>query len=90
MSTLLSFYLLGWVMTTIGLSLLVGKLNDRVAPQSRPVPLAVGAGALWPLLLLGAAQFAIVAIALNAIRRRTSDPRPATTAEFEDLLAATA
>jgi hypothetical protein len=90
MSTLLSFYLLGWVMTTIGLSLLVGKLNDRVAPQSRPVPLAVGAGAVWPLLLLGAVQFTIVAIVLNAIRRRTDVPHPATTAEFDELLAATA
>jgi hypothetical protein len=89
MSTLLSFYLLGWVMTTIGLSLLVGKLNDRVAPQAHPLPLAVAAGAAWPLLLLGAAQFTIVAMVLNAIRRCTDVPRPETTAEAE-LLAATA
>jgi hypothetical protein len=90
LSTVLSCYLLGWVMTTIGLALAVGKLNDRVAPQARPLSLAVAAGAAWPLVLLGAAQFAIVAIVVNAIRRRTDVPRPATTAEFDELLAATA
>ena len=90
MSAVLSCYLFGWVMTTIGLALVAGKLSDRVAPAPHPLPLAVAAGVAWPLVLLGAAQFAIVAIALNAIRRRTSDPRPATTAEFEELLAATA
>jgi hypothetical protein len=90
MSTVLSFYLLGWVMTTIGLALVAGKLNDRVAPRSRPIPLAVGAGAVWPLVLLGAAQFATVALVLSAIRRRTDDARPATAAEFDELLAATA
>jgi hypothetical protein len=87
-STVLCCYLLGWVMTTIGLALVVGKLNHRVAPQAHPQPLAVVAGAAWPLVLLGAAQFAIVAIVLNAIRRRTDVPRPATTAEFDELLAA--
>lgn len=90
LSTVLSFYLLGWVMTTIGLALVVPKLKDRVAPQPHPMPLAVAAGAAWPLVLLGVAQFAIVAIVLNAIRRRTGDPLPATTAEFDELLAATA
>lgn len=90
MSTVLSFYLLGWVMTTIGLALGASKLNDRVAPQLRPIPLAVGAGAVWPLMLLGAAQFATVALVLNAIRRRTNDPHPNTAAEFDELMAATA
>jgi hypothetical protein len=90
-STVLSCYLLGWVLTTIGLALAVGKLNDRVAPQAHPLPLAVVAGAAWPLVLLGGAQFAIVAIVaivLNTSRRRTDVPRPATTAEFDELLAA--
>lgn len=90
LSTVLSCYLLGWVMTTIGLALVLGTLNDRVAPQAHPLPLAVAAGAAWPLVLLGAAQFAIVAIVLNALRRSTDVPRPATTAEFDELLAAPA
>jgi hypothetical protein len=89
MSTVLSCYLLGWVITTIGLAL-VGKLNERNAPAPHPAPLAVAAGAAWPLVLLGAAQFAIVAIVLNAVRHRTADPRPVTATEFDELLGATA
>jgi hypothetical protein len=87
MSTVLSCYLLGWVMTTIGLALVVRKLNDRVAPQPHPVPLAVAAGAAWPLVLVGATQFVTVAIVVNTVRRRTSDRRPHTTVEFDELLA---
>ena len=90
MSTVLSYYLLGWVMTTIGLALVVGKLNDRIAPAPHPIPLAVAAGAAWPLVLLGAAQFTTVAIIVDAVRRRTGEQRPATTAEFDELLASTA
>jgi hypothetical protein len=90
LSTVLSCYLLGWVMTTIGLALVVGKLSDRIAPAPHPIPLAVAAGAAWPLVLLGAAQFAIVAIVLNVIRRRTAVPHPATTVEFDELHALTA
>jgi hypothetical protein len=87
MSTALSCYLLGWVMTMIGLALVVGKLNDRDAPQAHPLPLAVVAGAAWPLVLLGVAQFAIVAIVVDTVRRRMSDRRPNTTVEFDELLA---
>lgn len=90
MSTLLSCYVLGWVMTAVGLALAVGKLNDRVAPQPRPLPLAVAAGAAWPLVLLGAAQFAVVALVLNTVRRRADAPSPVVTAECDELLAATA
>lgn len=90
MSTLLSCYLLGWVMTAVGLALAVGKLNDRVAPQPRPLPLALAAGAVWPLVLVGVAQFAVVAVVLNTVRRRAAVPRPVTTTDFDQLLAATA
>jgi hypothetical protein len=41
-------------------------------------------------VLFGAAQFAIVAIVLNAVRHRTADPRPVTATEFDELLGATA
>jgi hypothetical protein len=88
MSTVLFIYLLGWVFTTIGLVLVVGKLNDRVAPGPHPIPLAIGAGAAWPLVFLGAAQFATVAIVLNAVRRHTGLRNPATPREFDELLAA--
>jgi hypothetical protein len=90
MSTVLTYYLLGWVMTAIGFILVVGKLNDRLAPAPRPILLAVVAGAAWPLVLFGAAQFAVVALVLDAVRRRTNDRGTATTVDFDQLLAATA
>ena len=71
-STLLCGYLLGWIITTIGLALTVRKLNHSVRPQSHPIPVAVAAGLAWPLVILGAAQMAIVAIVVNAARRRRS------------------
>lgn len=90
MSIVLFGYLLGWAITTIGLALVVGKLNDRIAPQPRLIPVAAVAGAAWPLVLLGAAQFATVAMILTAVRRRTAPPSPVATVEFDELLAATA
>lgn len=70
--TVLCGYLLGWVMTSIGLALAIGKLNHPVRPQPHPIPLTVVAGAAWPLVILGAAQLAMVALVLGVARRRTS------------------
>ena len=70
--TALCGYLLGWVMTTIGFALTIRKINDRVRPQPHPIPLAVAAGAAWPLVILGAAEMAAVALVVEAARRRTS------------------
>src|SRR5882757_4542751 len=69
-------------MTTIGLALTIRRVNDRVRPQPHSIPLAVAAGAAWPLVILGAAEMAAVAIVVEAARRRTSrfptraTPRP--------------
>jgi hypothetical protein len=71
-STLLCGYLLGWVITTIGLTLTIRRLNHPVRPQPRPIPLAVVAGAAWPLVILSAAEMATVAIVVGTARRRTS------------------
>ncbi|MDT5068483.1 MAG: hypothetical protein QOK02_4638 [Mycobacterium sp.] len=90
MSTVLSCYLFGCVMTAVGFALAARTLNHRDAPAPHPIPLAVAAGAAWPLVLLGAAQFGIVAVVVNAVRRRTSGPRPVTTVEFDELRASTA
>jgi hypothetical protein len=56
-------YLAGWVLTTVGLALSVDRMQDPRSPQLRPLPLAVVAGALWPLLILGAVEYATVAAA---------------------------
>jgi hypothetical protein len=83
MPTVLCCYLLGWAMTAVGFAVAARKLNHRDAPAPHPMTLAVAAGAAWPLALLGAVQFAAVAVVVNAVRRRMSGPRPVTTAEFE-------
>jgi len=64
-TTVLYSYLIGWIITAIGLAL-------STRHQSRPTSLSVVAGAVWPLLLLGAVQFA--AVALVAEVARNSEP----------------
>jgi hypothetical protein len=84
--TVLCSYLLGWVVTTIGLVLTVRKLNDPIRPQPHPIPLAVAAGAAWPLVILGAAQMAIVALVVDAARRRTSRGQRSASTRFDEVL----
>jgi hypothetical protein len=66
--TLLYGYLAGWVLTTIGLALTVRRLQHPVRPQPHSIPLSVAAGAVWPVLVLGAAEMAAIALACKAIR----------------------
>jgi hypothetical protein len=68
-ATFLYGYLTGWVLTTIGLALTVHRLQDP-APLPHPIPLSIAAGAAWPVLILGAAEMAAVALAVEVIRRR--------------------
>jgi hypothetical protein len=65
-AALLYGYLAGWCLTTIGMALIVRRLR----PVPHPIALAIAAGAAWPVLLLGAAQLAVVALAAEAVRRR--------------------
>ena len=89
--TVLYSYLLGWAATSVGLALVVRKLHDPVRPPSNPIPLAVAAGAAWPLVVLGAAQMATIALVANvarswngrSIRRRA---RAFADNELDDLL----
>jgi hypothetical protein len=67
-STLLCGYLLGWVITAIGVAVIIRKLSDPVGPQRYPIPLAVAAGAAWPLVVLGAAQMATIALVADVAR----------------------
>jgi hypothetical protein len=66
--TVVYSYLLGWAATSVGLALAVRKLDDPVRPLSNPIPLAVAAGAAWPLVVLGAAQMATVALVVDLAR----------------------
>jgi len=88
MNTLLSGYLLGWVVTSIGLALAVRKLQDPVWPQSHPIPILVAAGAVWPLVALGAAQLATVVLVARSGKSHSIRMRARAFAdhELDDLL----
>jgi hypothetical protein len=70
--TVLYSYLLGWAATSIGVTLAVRKLQDSVRPSSNPIPLAIAASVAWPLVVLGAAQMATVALVGDIARGRVS------------------
>ncbi len=88
MYTVLYSYLLGWVVTSIGLALAVRKLQDPVRPQSHPMPLLVAAGSAWPVVVLGAAQMATVALVARSWKSHSIRMRARAFAENEldDLL----
>ena len=60
-NTVLYSYLIGWIITSVGLALITRD-------QSRPRSVIVAAGAVWPLLILGAVQFAAVALVTEVVR----------------------
>ncbi|HJT93539.1 MAG TPA: hypothetical protein VJ777_16655 [Mycobacterium sp.] len=69
--TVLYSYLLGWVVTSIGLALAVRRLQDPVQPQSHPIPLVIATGAAWPVVVLGTVQIAAIALVMNVARTRS-------------------
>jgi hypothetical protein len=64
---LLYVYLAGWALTTLGLVFTVDRIQEPRSPQRHPLPMALAAGATWPLLILGAAEYATVAVAAAAV-----------------------
>ena len=61
-------YLIGWIVTSVGLAL-------ATRGQSHPAVATVAAGAAWPLLVLGAAQFAAIAFVAERMRRGGRSPK---------------
>jgi hypothetical protein len=61
-------YVSGWVVATMVLALVVKRLNDPSRPQPHPIRVAVAAGAVWPLVILGATQMVAVALVVDATR----------------------
>lgn len=59
-------YLIGWAISAA----IICLASRRLGGQNEPVPhrfaLSAGAGALWPLLILGAFEFSSVAVASSA------------------------
>ena len=85
-SILLGGYLLGWVITTIGLAVIIDKANDPVQPQRHPMPLIVAAGAAWPLVIMGAAQMAALALVVEATRHSAIRSQRSARARLGELL----
>ncbi|OBF36204.1 hypothetical protein A5724_13435 [Mycobacterium sp. ACS1612] len=77
--TVLYCYVIGWAVTSIGLPLTAQGRAGRVG-------MVVAAGAVWPLLALGAAQFATVAL-IAEVARVGKRNRKSLDDEFEELLA---
>lgn len=78
-NTMLYSYLIGWIITSVGLAL-------ATRGQSGTAAVVVAAGAVWPLLVLGAAQFGAVALVAEVMRSR--EPRQKSIDdELEELVA---
>src|ERR1700694_2713089 len=68
---LLNVYLCGWLVTTIGALVAVNRLSDRRTSRSLSLgSLAVLAGVLWPVLVVGVVE--LIAIVLVARRMRAA------------------
>jgi hypothetical protein len=56
-------YLLGWPLASVALAVLSWLVNSRLRPAPNRLAASLLAGAAWPFLVLGAAQFgAVVAL----------------------------
>ena len=79
---LLNVYLCGWLVTTIGALVAVNRLSDRRTSRSLSLgSLAVLAGVLWPVLVVGVVE--LIAIVLVARRMRAASARPWNQAPLE-------
>lgn len=69
-------YLAGWVAATVVVFLAGKFLNDQRAPAAHPVILSVIAGFVWPMLVIGALEFAAVAAYVRVRDLRASAEVP--------------
>ena len=76
--TVLYSYLIGWIITSVGPTL-------TTRGQLRPASVIVAAGAVWPLLVLGVAQYAAIALVAEVVRGRGHDAKSIDD-ELEELL----
>jgi hypothetical protein len=83
--TVLYGYLAGWIVTSIALAL-AGRTFYSQAWGSHPVPVAVAAGAIWPLVMVGAAQMATVAIVAEVTRRWATREASISDREIDELV----
>jgi hypothetical protein len=72
-TVIMTIYLIGLVVTTIG-AYAEGRwfLRDDRTPSPQPLAVAVLAGVMWPLLLLGLVEVGAVV----ALQKTLREPRP--------------
>ena len=78
-STVLYSYVIGWAVTSIGLAVFTRH-------RPRPAALVLAAGAVWPVLILGAVQLAAIVAVAEIARIRGRNPQSLDD-ELEELLA---
>jgi len=61
---LVAIYLIGWLPVSIGAYAAGTRLSDRRAPADQPLMLvfSLGAGAIWPLLVVGLVELSSVVV----------------------------
>jgi hypothetical protein len=62
MPDLLVIYLGGWIVVATGVFVATAYFSDFRSPAPHPMGMSFVAGALWPLLLLGIAEFSSLAL----------------------------
>ena len=77
-------YLSLWALTSVGLIVSSRWLKSPWRPAPHPVAVSLLAGAVWPLLLLGAAQLGVLVAATEALSR--SEPDSPSDEDDEDEL----
>jgi hypothetical protein len=68
LEVLLYGYLTGWALTTSCVAFAVSWTRDRPSPLSASLPLLIGVGAAWPVLLAGVVEYAGVVAAGSVVR----------------------
>ena len=77
-------YLSLWALTSVGLIASSRWLKSPSRPAPHPVAVSLLAGAVWPLLLLGAAQLGVLVAATEALSRSEPDS-PSDEADEDEL-----
>lgn len=66
-------YLIGWVVSSAIVYVASRRLNDPSNPAPHTLILSTVAGALWPMLLLGAVEFSSLVACSNAASHLKAD-----------------
>lgn len=64
--TIITAYVIGWVISAVLIFAASRAVNGQQEPAPHQFALSAVAGALWPLLVLGAVEFSSVAAASSA------------------------